>query len=151
MKKVVFLLLTFVLLSVVFVGCNTKVYHWEFEKDVSDVQQISIIYIGEMKNYGMKEIVNLSPIKVIDKSQHENFYEEIKEIKMNKKFRVEIDYPYGDYCFLIDYGNDFYCVLSAFGSGYIFNNDNGYYDFRYGKLDFEQESFEILLNWYLEH
>lgn len=70
---------------------------------------------------------------------------------MTKKFRTELDHP-RDYCFVIDYGNNNYCILSNFGSGYIYYSEQiERMDFEYKKLDFNKEEFITLLNKYLNN
>ena len=147
MKKIISLICSFVILC--FCGCDTKIYHWQFRKSFSEVQKISIIYIET--EIGAYEYVNIPPIKIIESSQYETFYEEIQNMEMTKKFRVELDHP-SKYCFLIEYSNDDYCILSEFGSGFVYYDER--FDilvFEYGKLDFNKDAFTALLNKYLEN
>lgn len=144
MKKFFALLMAIFLFSLY--GCN-KTYKWEFEKDLSEIKQISIINIDGRKS--AYEIVNIPAIKVVDNSKHEEFYNQIQNIKMTKKIKMELEYP-RNYCFLIDYGNNSYCVLSEIGSGYIdYDEEYGVLSFGCGKLDFEKGTFYALVDKYL--
>ena len=137
-------------LSLSLSGCN-KTYTWEFRKPSSEVKQISIIYI-ETHLHNEKDIINLPPIAEIDKLYADTLYEEITNLCMKERFlSMERAFPYG-YCFLIDYGNDDYCILSAKGSGYI------YYHEKYKVLTnestnyiFNEEEFSALIDKYLNN
>ena len=137
-------------LSLSLCGCN-KTYNWEFRKPSSEVKQISIIYF-ENQIDNERDIINIPPISKIDKSYADTLYEEITNLCMKERFlSMELAFPYG-YCFLIDYGNDDYCILSVEGSGYI------YYDEKYEVLVseskdfiFNEEEFMDLINKYLNN
>lgn len=148
MKKIIITIIIS-LLNIFLLGCDNTLYHWQFRKSFSEVQKISIIYIET--EIGAYEYVNIPPIKIIESSQYETFYEEIQNMEMTKKFRVELDHP-SKYCFLIEYSNDDYCILSEFGSGFVYYDER--FDilvFEYGKLDFNKDAFTALLNKYLEN
>lgn len=135
-------------LSLSLCGCN-KIYFWEFEKAASEVKQISIIYI-ETHLHNAEEIVNISPEKIINVSLVNEFYQEVTNLKMEQTFNMELPFSIG-YCFLIDYGNNNYCILSIKGSSYV------YYDEATRMLVnestdmvFNNEDFLSLLNKYLK-
>ena len=145
MKRVfaIFLLM----LTLFLCGCN-KTFSWKFKKTSSEVEQISIIKI-ETHLHNAEEIINIPPIKKIEKLHANEFYEDILNLKMKESFRMELPFPQG-YCFLIDYGNYEYCILSTTGSGYIYHDEeskiliNEPTDFI-----FNEEEFLNLLNKYL--
>lgn len=138
-----------ILLSMFLYGCDTNIYHWQFEKSVSEVQQISIIYIDD---YYAEDILNLPPIKTIEKSEYENLYNEIKNIGMKKiVIGFELNSP-RKYCFLIDYGNGDYCIISEFASGNLhYYKDRNELVYLYAKLEFiDGEAYAFLVNKYLD-
>ena len=143
MKKIFLILLTMCLFLC---GCDNTIYHWEFKKPVSEVQEISIIYID---GYSSNEVINTQPIKIIESSEYKNFYNEIQSLQMKKLFKMEFDTP-NNYCFLIRYDNEHYCILSVLGSGYIEPYEDGtILTLYWEKLDFNREDFENLINKYL--
>ena len=115
MKKVVFLLLTFVLLSVVFVGCDTKVYHWEFEQPYANVEEIQIIQYDTNNNYEV--------VKELNVSLAETIFSEIENIDYNR---------YGwnlastsEPCFLIIFSNGEYDIISEKEPSHFRKDENG--------------------------
>lgn len=146
MKRIVII---FMLVPILFLfGCS-KVYKWEFEKPSSAIKQISIIYI-ETHLYNTEEIINIPPVKLIDSNQNSEFYEEINKLTMKNMFHMEPLFPHG-YCFLIDYGNDEYCILSIQGSGFIYYDENSN-SFINDSVDlaFNNDEYSKLLDKYLE-
>lgn len=144
MKRIFIIFLIIIFLC----GCDDRIYYWNFRKNYSEIQEISIIKIAEYKS--PYQVINEHKIKIIDNSQYENFYNEINNMKMKKIFRTELDHP-SNYCFLISYDDKNYCILSEFGSGYFYYNDSyNTLDFEYGDLDFDKVEFSNLLNKYLE-
>lgn len=127
--------------------CN-ETYNWEFKHTSSEVQQISIINI-ETHLHNAEEILNIPPIKTIEQVNAEEFYDEIINLGMKKRFNMELPFQHR-YCFIIDYGNNEYCILSYTGSGYI------YYDEESKSMInettdyiFDNEEFKKILNKYL--
>ena len=145
MKKIIIILV----LSVFLFGCDKKVYHWEFKKNISEVAQISIIYI-ESHIPEADKIINLPPEKIIDKTLVYELLEEVQEMEMKKSFGMEMPFPIG-YCFLIDYGNGKdYSILSNKGSGYIYLEDEeNRLVSEVSILHFDNEDFKNLMNKYL--
>jgi len=149
MKKAI-IIFVFIFNLILLTACDNKIYHWQFNKDVIEIQKISIINLDINERFPSDTIVNSPPIKVIESSEYETIYEEIQNLEMTKMLRFEFDYPNG-YSFLIDYGNDYYCVLAVNGSGYIYYSEEANaLVFNYKKLDFKEEAFIALINKYLE-
>ena len=142
MKKIISL----ILLSCIFLcGCKSKTYYWEFEKPLTEVQKISIVYID--RNIVSAHLTpNIPAIKYLETSQYEEFYNEILTLKMTGQFGTELIYPSG-YCFLIDYGNnEDYCIISSRGSCYLYYDKE--LDCRGAVcpcLDFDKEVFNFFI------
>lgn len=145
MRKII----SVILLSCIFLcGCESETYYWEFERPVTEVQNISIVVLdGDI--YTVYDVLNAPAVMYLEASQYEEFYNEIQTIEIRLLPRVELDLPKG-YCFLIDYGNNDYCILSLNGSGYILYDENdNFVNFKYMKLSFYSEYFYSLLRKYL--
>ena len=138
---IVFLCISLTLLS----SCTVK-RKWYFEKAYTDVKKISLIYVNE--NINFDEIIKKEAIKIINNECADDIYNDVMNLKQDNIIRFTFSEPYG-YCVLIDYGNEYYCIISQEGSGVI-NYDIKYddYIFSYSKIGFDKESFEIFINKY---
>lgn len=138
---IVFLCMSLSLLS----SCTVK-RKWCFEKPYTDVKKISLIYVNE--NINSEEIIKKEAIKIIENEYADDIYKDVLNLKQDDLIRFTFSEPYG-YCVLIDYGNEYYCIISQKGSGVI-NYDIKYdaYIFSYSKIGFDKESFEIFINKY---
>ena len=141
-------LLTFITTIILFVGCFNE-HYWQFNKALSDVAHISIIYLETHKL--TEDIISTPSEKEVNLIYFDEFYNEVENMKMKSRFAMKLESPSG-YCFLIDYGNnEDYCVISQIGSGNIFKSERG--DFlEYESTDyiFDKEEFSSLINKYLE-
>lgn len=99
-------------------------------------------------NINSEEIINKEPIKIIANECAADIYTDVTNLKQNNLIRFTFSEPYG-YCVLIDYGNEYYCIISQEGSGVI-NYDIEYdnYIFSYSKIGFDKERFEMFINKY---
>ncbi len=102
MKKIAFLSLMFILFSVVFVGCDTKVYHWEFEQPYANVEKIQIIQYDTNNKYEV--------VKELDVSLAEIVFSEIESIDYNR-YGWNLKSA-GETCFLILFSNGEYDIIS---------------------------------------
>lgn len=127
-------------------SCTAK-RKWHFEKPYTDVKKISLININD-NNVNYEEIINKEAIKIIENEYAVDIYTDVTNLKQDNIIRFTFSEPYG-YCVLIDYGNEYYCIISQQGSGVI-NYDIKYdnYIFSYSKIGFDKESFEIFINKY---
>ncbi len=133
MKKILIILLF--AFSLLLCGCNK---HWEFTKPYTEIESISIIYIEEGLGSRKEcaDILNLPHLKEIDESLYEELYEDIisLEIPWYRYIVTAPAVPEG-FCFLIDYGNDYYCLLASISSGYIYYENNELiYDYKQNGL-----------------
>ena len=147
MKKL-FIVFLCISLSLSLLSCTAK-REWHFEKPYTDVKKISLININDDHNSNYEEIINKEAIKIIENECAANIYTDVANLKQDNIIRFNFAEPYG-YCVLIDYGNEYYCIISQEGSGTI-NYDIKYdkYIFSYSKIGFDEESFEIFINKYL--
>ena len=144
-KKIVVFLC--ILLSLSLLSCTAK-RKWHFEKPHTDVKKISLIYINYDNNINSEELIKKEPIKIIGNECAADIYYDVANLKQDNIIRFTYSEPYG-YCVLMDYGNEYYCIISQTGSGvihYDIKYDN--YIFSYSKIGFDKESFEIFINKY---
>ena len=143
MKNILKTLLSILLIMLLF-GCDRKTYYWNFEQSISEVKQISIMYI---ENFRTTKFEDFTQIKVIDPLHYENFYNDIMEIEMRK---CDSMYDPRGYCFVINYKNGTCCFLSKVGSGHTYYNEKyEEFSFCYGNLMFDEHSYILVLNKYL--
>lgn len=148
-KKILFVFLCISLslsLSLSLLSCTTK-RKWEFEKPYTDVKKISLININDNKT-NFEKIIKQEAIKIIENECAVDIYNEVLNIEQDNIIRFTFDSPYG-YCLLIDYGNEYYCIISQKGSGVItYDIKYDQYIFSYSKIGFDQESFESFISKY---
>ena len=144
MRKKLFIV--FLCISLSLLSCTTK-RKWHFEKPYTDVKKISLININD-NNINYEELIKKEAIKIIENECAADIYTDVMNLKQDNIIRFTYSEPYG-YCVLIDYGNEYYCIISQKGSGVI-NYDIKYdnYIFSYSKIGFDKESFEIFINKY---
>lgn len=136
MKKI--LLLFIFMLSIV--GCNNKIYYWEFNYSYEEVNQIKIIEIIDESDY--KEI------QEIDLDLVEEIYNDIINIEM-KRYGTNLSSPSGK-CILIVFNNGDYDIISKKESKH-FKYDNGEMLGINSWLCCEESEFENLINKYLKN
>jgi hypothetical protein len=99
-------------------------------------------------NINYEEIVKKEAIKIIENEYAADIYADVMSLNQDNIIRFTFSEPYG-YCVLIDYGNEYYCIISQEGSGVI-NYDIKYdnYIFSYSKIGFDKEGFETFIKKY---
>lgn len=99
-------------------------------------------------NINYEEIVKKEAIKIIENEYAADIYADVISLNQDNIIRFIFSEPYG-YCVLIDYGNEYYCIISQEGSGVI-NYDIKYdnYIFSYSKIGFDKEGFETFIKKY---
>ena len=102
MKKVVSFVLSIFIVILSLVGCNHKVYHWEFEQSVQNVKEIKIIEVEDEFNYVV--------IKELDTEFIKELYDDIQKIEM-KRYGTNLSHPSGK-SFLIVFENGEYDIIS---------------------------------------
>ena len=148
MKKKFFIIFILCIscISLSLLSCTTK-REWHFEKPYTDVKKISLININD-DNINYEEIVKKEAIKIIENEYAADIYADVMNLNQDNIIRFTFSEPYG-YCVLIDYGNEYYCIISQKGSGVI-NYDIKYdnYIFYYSKIGFDKEDFETFIKKY---
>ena len=86
--------------------------------------------------------------QIIENEYAADIYADVMSLNQDNIIRFTFSEPYG-YCVLIDYGNEYYCIISQEGSGVI-NYDIKYdnYIFSYSKIGFDKEGFETFIKKY---
>lgn len=99
-------------------------------------------------NINYEEIVKKEAIKIIENEYAADIYADVMSLNQDNIIRFTFSEPYG-YCVLIDYGNEYYCIISQEGSGVI-NYDIKYdnYILSYSKIGFDKEGFETFIKKY---
>ena len=135
-------------LSMFLCGCS-RTYNWKFKNESSEVIQVSVIDI-ETHPRNAYDIINIPPLKILEGININELYEDILNLEMKSGFFMEPPFPSG-YCILIYYENYKYCILSTWGSGYIYyDEESKSLIYESTQLVFNKEDFLNILNKYLE-
>lgn len=62
-------------------------------------------------NINYEEIVKKEAIKIIENEYAADIYADVMSLNQDNIIRFTFSEPYG-YCVLIDYGNEYYCIIS---------------------------------------
>ena len=139
MKKICSL---FILLTLLFTGCDNSTYHWEFGYTEEQIEEIKIV---EFTNYYKNEY---SVIKEIEYERFAELYNDIKKLEM-KRYGTNLSHPSG-YCFVITFDTGEYDLISSKEPKhcrYIDGKISGYNSW----LCCNKETFENLINKYLSN
>lgn len=120
------------------VGCNDKIYYWEFTFDYDHVEEIKIIEASASDEY--------SVVKELDIKLADQLYTDIKSLEM-RRYGTNLSHPSG-LCFLIVFDNGEYDIIARKESKhYRYDGDKilGYNSW----LRCDETQFDILINKYM--
>ncbi len=115
MKKISFIILLIFVFLIGF-GCDEEeeeVIYFNFDKPYSEIEEISVLYYYEVIGYTrtpISIILDLKPIKKIDNSLYEDFYNDFESntyISSSNHQGLYVASPF----FLIKYVDDTYCII----------------------------------------
>lgn len=131
------MLMTF--LSISFLGC--KVYQWNFEKELSEVEKIEIIYINSF----YEDEYEL--LKEIPQTESVNIISDIQKLQA-KRYIGGLTVPSGQTIKIL-FKNGDYDLISLFEPRHIYLNDGGITNIKTTRLCFNQEEFNHLIDKWL--
>ena len=147
MKKVV---RYFVALSILLIGCSTKIYHWEFPYSEEHVTDIWLIYSEHgLESEDIYNILDHETIRRLELSLCQAAYDDIRALPM-KKIGPSLPSPYG-YCVVFFYKNGDYCIISQRGSCVVsFNEKYQRNTIKGSYLYFNEDNYNGLIEKYLK-
>ena len=138
----------FITLALCLLGCEKKIYHWDFEHEISDICVIKIVtfdneilFNDDPKKY---EDFKYHEIKIIDINLEEEFYYDITSLEMTKVYRVNPWCPYYNNCFLVVYTDGEYDVICQKGSHKFKYNENLRFSTYFINDDFDDNFNKVL-------
>ena len=136
MKKICILISICLILCV---GCDNRVYYWEFAQESSLVKEFKIVdSTGDLKH----TVIGIIDIELIDE-----FYSDIASLEMNK-YGWNLATPTG-LCFMIVFENEDYDLI-AFKESKHHRYENGQLISYNSWLRCNLEEFDKLINKYLK-
>lgn len=141
MKKIVSFILTVLSILAVLstlVGCDNKIYYWEFAQSYPDVKELKIIEAEDEYNYEV--------VKNLDVHLVEELYEDIENLDA-KRYGTNLSNPYGK-CFLIVFNNGESDIISKIEPKHIRYKDDKLMAYN-SWLKYDSEQFDELINKYL--
>lgn len=135
MKKICILLISFVFLLA---ACDDNIYYWDFLHDVDYVEEIMIVEMLDENDYTI--------IKEIDIERAEEFYSDIKALKM-KKYGTNLSSPSG-LCFAVVFQTGEYDIISKKEPKHYRYTNNDVLPYN-SWLCCEETEFDVLINKYL--
>lgn len=121
MKKILLLFVVTCLCGFALTGCeNEKTYHWEFEKNSSQVAEIKIIVTPHGEHF---DISTYKIVKEIDISYADEIYDDVNSVTMTR-YHGSLGAP-GGLCILINFNNGEFDVISHRESKHYKYDENG--------------------------
>ena len=140
MKKIVSLILLLALLSAFITGCDSEIYHWEFEQPHTNVEKLQIVEVKTKFDYDV--------VKELDVKLAETLFDEIESIDYNR-YGWNLSSPSGK-CFLISFSNGEYDIISKIASVRFRYDENGKLNSNTSWLECKNNQFDELIEKYLQ-
>ena len=142
MKKIFVLIIAMILIaSFLLSGCvDNKIYHWEFEKDYTEVAQIMIVDATGPRNY--------TEIKSLDIGLVQNLMSDIENLEMNK-YGWNLHNTHGK-CFVIKFKNGDYDIIGRQEPMHCKYDEEGKIHAIISWLVCDADKFDELINKYME-
>ena len=147
MKKIMSLVLiclfTFALFSCE-VDESKKTYHWEFEKDYTQVTEIKVVIPTDIENF---DINTCKVIKEIDLSCAYDLMDDIEWMTMRRQADNANQPP--KLCVLIMFDNGEYDVIARKGSSHYKYDDNGTIQRHTSELEVDPHNYLTIISYWL--
>jgi len=140
MKKIVSLILLLALLSAFITGCDSEIYHWEFEQPHTNVEKLQIVEVKTYKDYDV--------VKELDVKLAETLFDEIESIDYNR-YGWNLMSNTGT-CFLIGFTNGEYDIISKTEPSHHRYDKDGQLVGYTSWLECKNNQFDELLEKYLQ-
>ena len=140
-SKNVALILLCIIIMFLLISCDSKIYHWEFEKDYTEVESIQIIDI-----YGNPDQYNV--IKELDIAEAKTLFDEIEKLDM-KRYGGALMAPYRT-SILIVFQNGEYDIISRIEPAHFRYDSTNIIQEYTSWRECDEEQFNNLINKYLD-